>query len=143
METKMQVKLLSKHAKPPQKASTGSAGFDLYSSIYTKVTSKSLSIIPTDLAIQIPTGCYGRIAMRSGIAIKHMVSISGGVIDKDYRGNIKIIMINHGNEDFVIQRGDRVAQLIIERISCPEIIIVDQLKETDRGDNGFGSTGKN
>lgn len=139
----MPIKLLSEFAKIPQKKSAKAAGYDLFSAINTTIFAKSVATVPTDLAIQVPTGCYGRIAMRSGLAVGHLLSISGGVIDQDYTGNVKIIIINHGKDDFIINRGDRIAQLIIEKISHPNIEIVDHLKESIRGENGFGSTGRN
>jgi dUTP pyrophosphatase len=91
----------------------------------------------------IPHGHYGRVAPRSGLAWKKSIDVGAGVIDEDYRGNVGVILFNFGDEDFVIKQGDRVAQLILEKISTPEVEEVDELPETSRGDGGFGSTGIN
>lgn len=83
----------------------------------------------------------GRIAPRSGLASKHFIDTGAGVIDADYRGQVKVLLFNHAEEDFQIQEGDRVAQLIIERIYTPEVVEVAELEESVRGAGGFGSTG--
>lgn len=95
----------------------------------------------TDLAVEVPAGCYGRVAPRSGLAAKHHIDVGAGVIDEDYRGNVGVVLFNHGAEPFVVQRGDRIAQLICERCVLPELLEVDSLDETQRGAGGFGSTG--
>ena len=100
-------------------------------------------VIKTDLQIAIPTGCYGRIAPRSGLAVHKFIDIGGGVIDKDFRGNVSVVLFNFGNEAFTIERGDRVAQLICEKIAYPPLIEVTSFTETNRGVNGLGSTGIN
>ena len=94
----------------------------------------------TDLAIQLPNGCYGRIAPRSGLASKKFIDVGAGVIDRDYTGNIGVVLFNFGKEDFVIVPGDAIAQLVCERIAYPELKIVQELPKTIRGSNGFGST---
>ena len=96
----------------------------------------------TDIAIECPLGTYGRIAPRSGLAVKHSIDVGAGVIDSDYRGDVKVLLFNLGNSPFKIQKGDRIAQLIIERILIPDIEIVDVLCASQRGQNGFGSSGK-
>lgn len=88
-----------------------------------------------------PAGCYGRVAPRSGLAAKHGIDVGAGVIDEDYRGNIGVVLFNHGKEAFEIKRGDRIAQLICERIVYPVLEEVEKLTETVRGAGGFGSTG--
>ena len=85
--------------------------------------------------------CYGRIAPRSGLAWKKHVDIGAGVIDADSRGNVGVVMFNHAEEDLVVNRGDRVAQLVLERICIADVLEVDELDETERGEGGFGSTG--
>jgi dUTP pyrophosphatase len=87
--------------------------------------------------------CYldGRIAPRSGLASKHMIDTGAGVIDADYRGQVKVLLFNHGEADFEIKEGDRVAQLVLERIYTPEVVEVEELEESVRGAGGFGSTG--
>ena len=97
--------------------------------------------VKTDISIQIPTGYYGRVAARSGLALKHSIDIGAGVIDEDYRGNVGVIMFNHGDQTFTVSRGDRIAQLLLEKIITPDVIEVDELDSTERNANGFGSTG--
>ena len=97
----------------------------------------------TDLAIRVPTGCYGRIAPRSGLALHHHISVGGGVINSVYRGNVCVILFNHSSTPFQIRRGERVAQIICEKIAYPEICEVQALNNTERNTGGFGSTGCN
>jgi len=86
-------------------------------------------------------GTYARVAPRSGLAWKNFIDVGAGVVDYDYRGNVGVNLFNHGKEDFVIKHGDRVAQLILEKICTPDVVEVDDLEDTDRGAGGFGSTG--
>jgi dUTP pyrophosphatase len=99
-------------------------------------------MIKTDIAIQVPKGHYGRVAPRSSLAWKDFVDVGAGVIDEDYRGEVKVVLYNHGESLFHVKMGDRIAQLIIEKISYPEVKEVETLEETERGSGGFGSTGK-
>jgi dUTP pyrophosphatase len=94
------------------------------------------------LAVAIPHGFYGRVAPRSGLAVRHGLDVLAGVIDSDYRGEIICALINQGDEPLEIEAGMRVAQLIIEAIATPEPIWSEDLSETERGHGGFGSTGK-
>jgi len=89
----------------------------------------------------IPVGCYGRIAPRSGLAFKSSIDVGAGVIDPDYRGEVKVLLFNLGNCDFKAEAGTRIAQLIIERCETPPVVEVDSLDDTERGAGGFGSTG--
>lgn len=89
----------------------------------------------------IPVGNYGRIAPRSGLACKHMIDVGAGVIDSDYRGEVRILLFNFSEKDFEVQKGDRIAQLIIEKYSITTIREVTELGNTERGEGGFGSTG--
>jgi dUTP pyrophosphatase len=102
---------------------------------------KSHCLVSTGIAMATPTGTYGRIAPRSGLAVKHGIHIGAGVIDSDYRGPVKVVMFNLGNLPFEIQQGDRIAQLILEKISVVDVIMVDNLEGTVRNHAGFGSTG--
>lgn len=97
--------------------------------------------IKTDIATAIPSGYYGRVAPRSGLAWKNSIDVGAGVIDEDYRGNVGVILFNHSDVDFKVARGDRIAQLLLEKIITPEVVVVDELVDTERGDGGFGSTG--
>jgi len=98
-------------------------------------------LVKTDLSIAVPAGTYGRVAPRSGLAWKHSIDVGAGVIDADYRGNVGVILFNHSDKDFKVEIGDRIAQLIIERIELPHVQEVDELDDTIRGGGGFGSTG--
>ena len=93
--------------------------------------------------MQIPAGCYGRIAPRSSLAYNSMITVGGGVVDSDYRGEIKVLLFNHSTNDFPIKAGDRVAQLICKKIMIPIVEEVKELQDTDRSEGGFGSTGLN
>lgn len=88
-----------------------------------------------------PEGTYGRIAPRSGLASKHFIDTGAGVIDADYRGEVKVLLFNHSDVDYEVKKGDRVAQLVLERIYTPEVMEVENLEESVRGAGGFGSTG--
>ncbi|CAL8143259.1 unnamed protein product [Orchesella dallaii] len=128
-------------AHVPTKGSKYAAGFDLKSAYEYTVPKRGSCLVKTDIQIKLPEGTYGRVAPRSGLALKNKIDVGAGVIDQDYRGNVGVILFNHGDEDFKIAEGDRVAQLICEKIEYPEIQEVESLDETERGEGGFGSTG--
>lgn len=107
-----------------------------------KIPPRGKQVVLTDIQIELPTGCYGRVAPRSGLAAKNFIDVGAGVIDEDYRGNVGVVMFNHAEEEFEVKRGDRIAQLICERIFYPDIEEVTSLSATERGSGGFGSTGK-
>jgi len=155
----MQVKLIKENAILPTRATRESAGYDLYCLEGFDLLPQSRVLVPTGLVIGIPEGYYGRIAPRSGLSLKY-IDIGGGVIDSDYRGEIKVILINNSSTDIVrFQQKDRIAQLIIEKIITPELVIVDVIDEelrnkcyskdkectlselSERGEGGFGSSG--
>jgi dUTP pyrophosphatase len=124
----------------PVKGSSGAAGFDLKSAYSYTIPPHGKEIINTDIRIKLPPGCYGRIAPRSGLAAKNFIDVGAGVIDGDYRGNIGVVLFNHSDKEFVVRPGDRIAQLICEQIFYPEMMEVDELSDTERGADGFGST---
>ena len=132
---------LSENAITPSRSSDQAAGLDLYSTITTEIAPKEKALISTGIAIECPVGTYGRIAPRSGLAVKYFIDVGAGVIDSDYRGDVKVLLLNLGNSPFKVHKGDRIAQLIIERILIPEIEVVDVLRGSQRGENGFGSSG--
>ncbi|XP_016018747.1 deoxyuridine 5'-triphosphate nucleotidohydrolase, mitochondrial isoform X3 [Rousettus aegyptiacus] len=134
---------LSEHATAPTKGSARAAGYDLYSAYDYTVPPMEKTLVKTDIQIALPSGCYGRVAPRSGLAAKHFIDVGAGVIDEDYRGDIGVILFNFGKEKFEVKKGDRIAQLICERIFYPEIEEVQVLDDTERGSGGFGSTGMN
>ena len=137
----MQVKLLKPDAKVPTQGSIYSAGWDLYSNESKTITPGGRALIKTDIAIALPHGTYGRVAPRSGLAVKHGIDVLAGVIDNDYRGNVGVVLINFGDENVNILKGVRIAQLIVEEYREEEITVVESLQDTVRGDGGFGSTG--
>lgn len=129
----------------PAYKTAGSAGMDLMAKLETPLTLGPLerTLVPTGLFIELPEGYEAQIRPRSGMSIKHGISLVNavGTIDSDYRGEIKIATINLSNEPFTIQSGDRIAQMIIARYERVTLEEVDTLEETDRGAGGFGSTG--
>jgi dUTP pyrophosphatase len=139
----LRVKKLSEHATVPARASAHAAGYDLASAEDVVIPQRGKGLAKTDLAIAVPDGTYGRVAPRSGLALKRGIDVGAGVIDADYRGNVGVVLFNHGDEPCEIKRGDRIAQLILERIVTPPVALVDDLDATDRGAGGFGSTGAN
>ncbi|XP_069480894.1 deoxyuridine 5'-triphosphate nucleotidohydrolase, mitochondrial [Ambystoma mexicanum] len=134
---------LSEHATTPSRGSSKAAGYDLYSAYEYVIPSMEKALVKTDIQIALPPGCYGRVAPRSGLAAKHFIDVGAGVIDEDYRGNVGVVLFNFGKETFEVKKGDRVAQLICERIFYPNLEEQSVLDDTDRGTGGFGSTGKN
>ena len=141
MDTILKFKKLSKNATTPVRSSPYSAGLDLFSAEYKIIEPRDRARIRTDIAIKLPPGTYGRIAPRSGLAANHFIGVGGGVIDRDFIGGIECILFNHQNNPFQVTKGMRISQLIIEKISYPELLEVDVLEETERGGKGFGSTG--
>ena len=138
----MFVKKLSTSSQLPTRSSPFAAGYDLTSTLSTTIPPGKRSLIPTGISIAIPSGHYARIAPRSGLAWRGGLQVGAGVVDEDYRGEVKVLLFNQGSEDVDIKEGDRVAQLILEKISTPDVIEVSELPDTQRGDGGFGSTGK-
>lgn len=137
------VKRLSPEATLPTRGSEEAAGLDLYSAETKTIPPFGKALIRTEISIDIPWGHYARVAPRSGLAYKHHIDVGAGVIDSDYRGPIGVVLFNHSPDtEFVVNIGDRIAQLVLEQISIPTVVEVDDLTETKRGSGGFGSTGK-
>ncbi|XP_054244068.1 deoxyuridine 5'-triphosphate nucleotidohydrolase, mitochondrial [Indicator indicator] len=134
---------LSENACTPSRGSARAAGYDLFSAYDCVIPPMEKAVVKTDIQIALPSGCYGRVAPRSGLAAKHFIDVGAGVIDEDYRGNVGVVLFNFGKEAFEVKKGDRIAQLICERICYPELEEVQALDDTERGEGGFGSTGKN
>ncbi|XP_067634437.1 deoxyuridine 5'-triphosphate nucleotidohydrolase [Eurosta solidaginis] len=132
---------LTEHALAPVRGSEFAAGADLRSAYDMVVPARGKAIVKTDLQVQVPEGSYGRVAPRSGLAVKNFIDVGAGVVDEDYRGNLGVLLFNHSDVDFEVKRGDRIAQFICERIFYPELEEVDKLNDTKRGAGGFGSTG--
>ena len=145
--TEIFIKRSSKKIPLPKYETTGSSGLDLTANIEGSISIEpgKISIIPTGISVSIPKNFEIQIRPRSGLAAKNQISVlnAPGTIDSDYRGEIKVILINLGNDDFVIKNGDRIAQMVISPVIKTEFEIVDELPNTLRGLGGFGSTGKN
>ena|ERR1044071_3709699 len=135
------VKLLSEHATLPRRGSAYSAGYDLYSSQEATIKARNRHLVDTDISVSLPLGTYGRVAPRSGLSSKYKLDVGAGVVDQDYRGPLRVLLINQSDVDFEVHEGDRIAQLIVEEMRFTEIQQVHELDETIRGSDGFGSTG--
>ena len=129
----------------PDYKTTGSSGMDISSASTDKIIVEpgSTALIPTNIVMEIPDGYEGQVRPRSGLAFKKSVTVlnTPGTIDSDYRGEIKVILMNHGKEPFEVNFGDRIAQLIISKYEKAELIEIEELSDTQRGDGGYGSTG--
>ena len=136
----LKVKLLTDSAAAPARATPGSAGYDLACAASAVVPARGKALIKTGISIALPDGCYGRVAPRSGLAWKHSIHVGAGVIDADYRGEVGVVLFNLSDTDFNVSVGDRVAQLVLERIVVPDVQVVQELSDTERGGGGFGST---
>lgn len=146
MPDQVEIKLINKSGQAhPEYKTSHSAGMDLRSASDDEIVLKpgARALVPTGLYIQLPDGYEAQVRSRSGLALKQGVAVlnSPGTIDADYRGEVGVILINHGQDDFVIRKGDRVAQMIIAPYVMARFREVDELESTDRGAGGFGSTG--
>jgi dUTP pyrophosphatase len=137
----LRVKLFDDNATLPARGTPGAVGYDLACIEDFVLDIQSHLLVPTGLGFQLPNGVYGRIAPRSGLTVKHGIHIGAGVVDPDYMGEVKVAMFNLGLEPVSFKKGDRIAQLILERCEVPEVVEVDILGSTQRGGGGFGSTG--
>jgi len=143
---KVLVKRLNSKVNLPEYKTSGSSGMDLMAFIDNpiKIAPNTLGLVPTGLSIAIPEDLEIQIRPRSGLAAKSSIGVlnTPGTIDSDYRGELKIILFNHGNKDFIVNNNDRVAQMVLTPVIKMELEEVDQLPKTIRGLGGFGSTGK-
>ena len=142
----MKIKVVNKGHQPlPQYATAQSAGMDLRANIDDPITLKPLEhrLIPTGLHIALPVGYEAQVRPRSGLALKKGITVlnTPGTIDADYRGEIGVVLINLSNEDFVVEDGERIAQMVIARHEQGEFVSVEVLDETERGEGGYGHTG--
>ncbi len=142
----MKIKIINKSHNPlPEYKTIGSSGMDLKASLEAPILLKPFdrALIPTGLYMAIPEGYEGQIRGRSGLALKNGITLANGIgtIDSDYRGEIKVILINLGNEDFIVNNGDRIAQFVLIKYDRADLEEVDTLDITDRGEGGFGHTG--
>lgn len=139
---RINVKRLRDSARLPARGSADAAGADLACAETVTIGPGERRLVPTGLAIEIPPGYYGRVAPRSGLAVRHGIDTLAGVIDADYRGEILVLLVNLGAEPVSFSPGDRIAQLIIEQAAPTEYSFSEDLGSTHRSDGGFGSTGR-
>jgi dUTP pyrophosphatase len=132
---------------PPSYHSEHASGLDIVAAVASDapmtLPAGARALVPTGIALELPAGFEAQLRPRSGLALKHGVTLlnSPGTIDADYRGEVMVLMVNHGAAPFAIRRGDRIAQLVVARVEHVEIQLVEELKATERGQGGFGSTG--
>jgi dUTP pyrophosphatase len=142
---KLGIKRLKPDAIIPKKQTPEAAGMDVHAYVEgpTVVRPHSIKLIKTGIALDIPKGYEVQVRSRSGLALKKAVMVlnSPGTIDSDYTGEVGVILANFGSEPFVVEKGDRIAQLVVSAVPDVEVVEVDVLEETERGSNGFGSTG--
>jgi dUTP pyrophosphatase len=145
-ETVVRIQRLRSEAQLPKYMSDGAAGMDLAASLDTEVTIApgQRALVGTGLAIALPRGFEAQVRPRSGLAAKHGVTVlnAPGTIDEDYRGEIKVILINHGDEPFVVKSGERIAQMVIAPVARVTLVEADSLDGSTRGAGGFGHTGR-
>ncbi len=145
----LQFQKLSDHGRIPTKAHEGDAGYDIYSAFDLVIPARSTRAVDTDICVRLPDppmdgmSVYGRIAERSGLAMKKSLSVGGGVVDKGFTGSLGVILHNHSDEDFEVKIGDRIAQFLVTLIMTPCVEEVDNISSevTERGAGGFGSSG--
>lgn len=126
----------------PEYASPSAAGADLRARETTVLAPGARAAVPTGIHVQIPPGHVGLVWPRSGLAVRHGIDTLAGVIDSDYRGEVRVVLVNHGTEDFRLEMGDRVAQLLIQRVERVAFVRAESLDDSARGEGGFGSTGR-
>lgn len=140
----MQVLITGDSELIPAYAKAGDAGADLKASEAGSIAPGARSLVPTGISIALPDGFVGLVHPRSGLAVKHGITVlnTPGTIDSGYRGEVKVILLNTSDEEFVFERGERIAQLVIQRYEKAEFVEVTQLPQTERGEGGFGSSGR-
>ena len=139
----LRVKRLSEDAVIPHYAHPGDAGLDLFSIEHCELAPGASALVKTGISIELPQDTEAQVRPRSGMALKHAVTVlnTPGTIDEGYRGEVGVILINHGRDAFVVEKGMKIAQMIIKPVITVDIEEVDELSDTHRGEGGFGSTG--
>lgn len=141
---KLKVKKLVDHALLPKYAHPGDAGLDLFAAEAITLKTGDSAMVKTGISIELPEGTEAQVRPRSGLALKHAITVlnSPGTVDEGYRGEVGVIMINHGAEDFHIEPGMKIAQMLVKPVYTVEVEEAGELSDTSRGEGGFGSTGK-
>lgn len=144
MDVTLRVKRLDPDVPLPARAHPGDAGLDLHAAADVTLAPGERAAVPTGLALAIPAGCAGFVHPRSGLALRDGVTVvnAPGTIDAGYRGELKVLLVNLGDAPVAIGRGERIAQLVVQRVEDAVVVEVDELDPTPRGDGGFGSTGR-
>ncbi|MDO9516985.1 MAG: dUTP diphosphatase [Methanosarcinaceae archaeon] len=139
----LKIKFINKKAKLPQYAHSGDAGLDLFSVENIDIKPGDIALIKTGIIIELPEKTEAQIRPRSGLALKHKITVlnTPGTIDEGYRGEIGVIIINHGKEIFKVEEGMKIAQMVVKPVLRVEVVNVDVINDTKRGEGGFGSTG--
>ena len=137
----LKVQKLSNNTALPKRSTRGAAGYDLCALQDCTIPAGGKGLVKTGLLISFPTGLYARIAPRSGLALKRFIDVGAGVVDSDYRGEVGVVLFNHGDQDFEVKMGDRIARLVLEKIDTPPVEEVQGLDSTVRGTGGCGRTG--
>lgn len=144
MNYTLKVQLIHEDAKMPFRANPGDAGLDLYAVEEQLIKSGEAALVPTGIVIELPKGTEAQVRPRSGLALKHSITVlnSPGTIDEGYRGEIKIILINHGKGDFLVEKHMRIAQMVVAPVLNVQVEQVEQVSDSSRSEQGFGSSGK-
>jgi dUTP pyrophosphatase len=144
MGMELRVKKVSASASLPSYARAGDAGLDLRASVEVTIAPGESKLVPTGIAIELPPNTEAQVRPRSGLALKHAVTVlnTPGTIDEGYRGEVGVILINHGREPFQVTPGARIAQLVVQPRLTVDVVEVDALSDTERGAGGFGSSGR-
>lgn len=143
MSIKVLVRKINENAKKPSYAHYGDAGVDLYAARDTVVPPHGRALVPTGLKIAIPNGYEGQVRPKSGLALKHGITVlnTPGTVDAPYRGEVGVILFNSSDNEYVARSGEKIAQMVFCKVENAEFELVEDLPETDRGEGGFGSTG--
>lgn len=139
----LRIKRMHEDAKLPLQARAGDAGMDLFSSEDTIIPARKWALVKTGIQLELPAGTEGQVRPRSGLALKHGITVlnSPGTIDEGYRGEVGVVLMNHSDVDFVVEKHMRIAQLVVQLVPTVNVVEVVELSETERGEQGFGSSG--
>ena len=139
----LKVKKIHPEAQLPFRANEGDAGLDIFSVEEKMIKSGETTLVSTGIVLELPKGTEAQVRPRSGLALKHAVTVlnSPGTIDEGYRGEVKVILINHGKEDFLVEKHMRIAQMVIAPVARVSVVSIEEVSESDRGSGGFGSSG--